>query len=342
MLEFVETCESAALCNEAAGACTEMVCTPDKVTCADDGTLQTCNADGSENLSTEMCGQDMCDAQAGRCFTCLPNSRQCAGDMVATCSSDGQMLMMEGCSFPNAVTGCSDGACAIRSCQRNFDDCNGNANDGCETELSRDVANCGTCGSRCDTKQNAGPPQCSGGRCVYECDDGYTGSDCRPVDCGAPPIPANGRVSTSSGTQFNDSASYSCNDGYKIEGSPSRTCQANGSWSGSAPTCVAQAMCGNGRVEEGEECDSTNEFACEDCERRSRYIVCSRASDCVESNSTCEAGRCLMTCSGGETCFDWFGEQGVCLNARCFRMCQTGSCPNGMTCTQGGVAPICQ
>ena len=42
---------------------------------------------------------------------------------------------------------------------------------------------------------------------------------------------------TPQGTTFEQTATYSCNSGYNLVGSMTRTCQANGVWSGSQPTC---------------------------------------------------------------------------------------------------------
>ncbi|XP_071805389.1 mannan-binding lectin serine protease 1-like [Asterias amurensis] len=54
--------------------------------------------------------------------------------------------------------------------------------------------------------------------------------------CGALYRPTYGMISGSNFT-FRDSVRFSCNDGYVINGSTSRSCQANGTWSGIQPTC---------------------------------------------------------------------------------------------------------
>ncbi|XP_064386240.1 P-selectin-like isoform X2 [Halichondria panicea] len=96
---------------------------------------------------------------------------------------------------------------------------------------------------------------------AYSCDPGYfltssatrhceaTGQwsgvapTCSPVDCGALMAPSNGAVDTSSGTTFMMTATYTCNTGYNIVGSESRTCGASitngptGVWSPAAPVC---------------------------------------------------------------------------------------------------------
>ena len=57
------------------------------------------------------------------------------------------------------------------------------------------------------------------------------------VDCGSLADPVFGEVQTS-GTTFNSTATYSCNDGYNlVDGDMMRTCLASGSWSGTPPTC---------------------------------------------------------------------------------------------------------
>ncbi len=57
------------------------------------------------------------------------------------------------------------------------------------------------------------------------------------VDCGSLNNSTNGLVSTSSGTTFMMTATYTCNTGYNIVGSESRTCGTSGVWSGEAPAC---------------------------------------------------------------------------------------------------------
>ena len=44
------------------------------------------------------------------------------------------------------------------------------------------------------------------------------------------------RVSTT-GTGVGDTATYTCDCGYKVVGDRIRTCESSGSWSGSQPTC---------------------------------------------------------------------------------------------------------
>ena len=55
--------------------------------------------------------------------------------------------------------------------------------------------------------------------------------------CDSLTSPGNGTVTHPGQPIYMSIATYSCNTGYVVEGQATRTCQANGTWSGSAPTC---------------------------------------------------------------------------------------------------------
>ena len=56
------------------------------------------------------------------------------------------------------------------------------------------------------------------------------------IDCGDPGTPTNSQRSLSS-TTYNSVVTYTCDVGYTLLGSNSRTCQSDGQWSGSVPQC---------------------------------------------------------------------------------------------------------
>ncbi len=72
------------------------------------------------------------------------------------------------------------------------------------------------------------------------------------VHCGPLTIITNGAVDTSSGTTFMMTATYTCDTGYNIVGSESRTCGASGTseatragdgvWSPTAPVCESMLL----------------------------------------------------------------------------------------------------
>ncbi|XP_076439986.1 sushi, von Willebrand factor type A, EGF and pentraxin domain-containing protein 1-like isoform X2 [Babylonia areolata] len=95
-----------------------------------------------------------------------------------------------------------------------------------------------------------------GTRATYTCDLGYdlvgeavltcgtrgvfigTPPSCRPVECNKPAeIISNGRMLGDSFT-FNSTVRYVCDEGYRMEGSSQRTCQANGKWDRPIPLCI--------------------------------------------------------------------------------------------------------
>ena len=56
------------------------------------------------------------------------------------------------------------------------------------------------------------------------------------INCGDPGTPTNGQRSLSS-TTYNSVVTYTCDVGYTLQGSNSRTCQSDGQWSGSVVQC---------------------------------------------------------------------------------------------------------
>lgn len=81
--------------------------------------------------------------------------------------------------------------------------------------------------------------ECSGvGDCApgERCDEGI----CVPSDtsCVSLQDPVNGAVDQPADAATGDTASYSCDEGYVLEGDATRTCEESGDWSSSAPRCV--------------------------------------------------------------------------------------------------------
>ena len=62
------------------------------------------------------------------------------------------------------------------------------------------------------------------------------------IRCDDLSIPANRKTSCSSGRvgigYEGDTCSFTCNTGYELTGSDTRTCQSNGSWSGTDNICI--------------------------------------------------------------------------------------------------------
>ncbi len=94
-------------------------------------------------------------------------------------------------------------------------------------------SNTQTCGS--DTNWTPEPPTCERTQVIIIATTrkllAFTA-----VDCGSLTVP-NGQVSAPSGTTFMSTASYTCDDGYTVNGATIRTCQASGNWDLAAPSC---------------------------------------------------------------------------------------------------------
>lgn len=57
--------------------------------------------------------------------------------------------------------------------------------------------------------------------------------------CGNPGVPANGNKNSTS-YKYGNSVKFECNSGYSLQGSEVRTCQTNGLWTGTQPTCQSK------------------------------------------------------------------------------------------------------
>ena len=62
------------------------------------------------------------------------------------------------------------------------------------------------------------------------------------VSCSMLTDPNNGTISCSLGDDgvplYEDTCSFTCNTGYELTGSDTRTCQSDGNWSGTGATCT--------------------------------------------------------------------------------------------------------
>ncbi len=168
---------------------------------------------------------------------------------------------------------------------------------------------------------------------------------CDRISCTPLPVnPTNGTVSLSQGSFYGSVATYTCNQGYRLQGGATRTCDELG-WSGSAPTCVA--TCGNGALDSGEQCDpmapASSTWTCMpttcQLDNRKIYRPCSGNAEC-ETGQACAAGTCVVPgCTSASTCPQvppGSGASAACINNLCAATCSSAShCAPGLTCAEG-------
>ena len=78
------------------------------------------------------------------------------------------------CALPHATPVCAnDGTCAIAACIGSWEDCDGEADNGCEIDLDTDLEHCGDCDARPCMVENA-EPACGSGSCaIRRCLPGF-------------------------------------------------------------------------------------------------------------------------------------------------------------------------
>ncbi|MBL8603585.1 MAG: hypothetical protein JNK72_16795 [Myxococcales bacterium] len=165
-------------CNAGFGNCDMMAAngcetdtSGDANNCGACGTRCTAGANAAATCAMGTCGQRCndgfgnCDMMAGNgCETNLATS-------VANCGACGTVCPARA----NAAATCAASACGI-ACNTGFGDCDSNTMNGCETALTTDVANCGTCGRTCSFAN--GTAACRAGACALAtCNAGFGNCD---------------------------------------------------------------------------------------------------------------------------------------------------------------------
>jgi subtilisin-like proprotein convertase family protein len=130
------------------------------------GTDLDCAACGDACLDRFPNALSACQAGACALTACLPGFADCDQDPFDGCETPlGTDLDCAACGdacldrFPNALSACQAGACALTACLPGFADCDQDPFDGCETPLGTDL-DCAACGDAC---LDGG--HCEAGRC---------------------------------------------------------------------------------------------------------------------------------------------------------------------------------
>lgn len=209
---------------------------------------RTCGASGAWSGSAPTCAPVDCGSLASPTNGTVTTPNGTASAATATYACSNGFVPSAGTSrtcqangqWSGAAPTCVDDPCAPNPCG-NGGTCvgaSGGASYTCACAGGWSGATCQYPLFSCIPDPCNGHGTCSGtGTCA--CTTGYSGSTCNAVaDCGALSAPANGSVTTASGTTAGKTATYACNTGYALNGGGSRTCGTNGQWSGSAPGCT--------------------------------------------------------------------------------------------------------
>jgi len=166
----------------AMGACAVAACAPGFADC-DNNAGNGCEARLDSAQSCGACGR-LCGTgqvcSGGACVAACEAPRTRCGAACVDTRSDGAHCGRcdNACpARPNAAAVCDGGACAIR-CAAGFADCDGDAGNGCETDLATSAAHCGRCGNACPAAPNA-TATCAAAACGFACAAGF--GDCDPA-----------------------------------------------------------------------------------------------------------------------------------------------------------------
>jgi hypothetical protein len=145
-------------------------------------TVQDCGVCG--RACTNPHGTTRCE-NANCVPSCDNNYGDCDGDPTNGCETflPTSTANCGGCGLacinPHGTTSCVDSKCQP-VCDPNFGDCDNNVRNGCETDTSKTVADCGGCNMPC-TNQN-GSTTCENGVCKPVCTPGFYDCNGNPRD----------------------------------------------------------------------------------------------------------------------------------------------------------------
>lgn len=214
----VLTCPIGNLAHKASGSFDVVVTVPANGT----GTVVMADYDISATGSPTLLGSTVRTTIHAACTTSAScsttNQPICTSGQCTECASDAECAAKAAarpyCSEPGACVQCLADA---------------NCTTGAAPICSQSTYTCGKCtsNSQCQTRNGTAAPVCD-----------PTEGGCHL--CPQLSAPTNGTVSGTNGDS-GTTRTYACNAGYTLTGNASRQCQADGTWTGSAPTCVAKA-----------------------------------------------------------------------------------------------------
>jgi len=273
---------------------------------------------------------------AGRCTVgrCNEPFGDCDNDPANGCETNVQNTAAHcgacgmACATPsNGVAACSAGRCVVGQCTQGFADCDGDAANGCETNLNTTLSDCGRCGNACNVE--GGAAVCSAGVCQRsacnmgrgDC-DGNTANGC---EAELDSDPRNCRVcgnacslaSATSACVLGVCAVGSCNTGFgNCDGNTQNGCESNlrsslehcGACGASCALPRATSVCLDGACTIGQceagfgNCDGMVGTGCE-TSTTNNVAHCGACGTVCPSpagaTAACNNGTCGFTCAAG-------------------------------------------
>jgi hypothetical protein len=177
-----------------AGTCRVETCTPDRADCnalfGDGCEVELLNDDRHCGRCANVCGADgaatSCQTGVCRIASCLANTGDCNGVFEDGCETDTRASFDHcggcgtSCEREGSVMRCEASRCQVSACLAPRADCDGIADNGCETDTSSSLLHCGACGSRC-TLPNA-VMACEASTCTFlRCQEGFIDLDGDPA-----------------------------------------------------------------------------------------------------------------------------------------------------------------
>jgi hypothetical protein len=150
-------------CPDDGNACTNDRCTNGACTHPNAPTGTTCGLpNASASCTAGTCGIDGCNAGFGDCDVDPANG--CEHNVLSDESNCGQCGAA--CFVSNGVAACANGLCTddVIQCFDQFEDCDLDGTNGCETDVLADESNCGQCGAACFVSN--GVAACADGTCT--------------------------------------------------------------------------------------------------------------------------------------------------------------------------------
>ncbi|MEZ4392788.1 MAG: hypothetical protein R3A48_16995 [Polyangiales bacterium] len=371
-----------------AGVCAVAGCTPGFGDC-DGSAANGCEVDLSRDVrNCGGCGTVCPTAPPGRVAVCIDRActtvtancatgrAECGGASSSDCETDITTVRDCGrcgnaCAIPNATNTCENGRCHLSSCAAGFENCDGDAANGCEVDVRTSAANCGGCRRAC-ALPNANA-RCDAGACaVLSCAQGFADCDQNPTNgcevdlrtsstscgaCGARCQAANGAAACVGGQCVLSAcaAGFADCDGNLANGCETRTsadaancgaCRNACVLPNATPRCAGGACQVDGCASGFQNCDGDAANGCEvDLRTSSQHCgACNRP--CVVANGTgaCDGGSCrIASCAAGYADCDNDPENGCETSTTTAQNCgRCGAvCPTNSVCSAGACASAC-